>query len=147
MTTVEYETGGGVVIDRGKLLLLDRPQRGEVRLPKGHIDPGETACETALRETTEESGYSDLQIVADLGEQLVEFEHDGDHYRRTEHYYLMALGSQQTTARNQTDARQFHPLWLPLDEAVARLTFDAEQRVAQLAIAAYRKQSLGRDRQ
>ena len=55
MVIKRYETGGGVVVHEGKVLLLDRPKRGEVRLPKGHIDPGETPEMTALRETTEES--------------------------------------------------------------------------------------------
>ncbi len=141
MATKSYATGGGVVIHRGRMLLLDRPSRGEVRLPKGHVDPGETAREAALREITEESGYSDLQIVADLGEQLVEFEHGGDQYRRTERYYLMALVGEQKLPRDAHDAEQFDPLWVPLEEAAERLTFEAEQRVARQGIEVYRKQA------
>ena len=74
---VRYAAAGGVVVQRDvlqglpaaetHLLLLDRPRRAEVRLPKGHIDPGESAEEAALRETCEESGYCDLDVLADLG--------------------------------------------------------------------------------
>lgn len=140
MAVVEYGTGGGVVIHEGKMLLLERPARNEVRLPKGHIDPGETVRETALRETTEESGYCDLAIVADLGAQLNKFEHKGDHYRRTERYYLMSLNSPETVTRNATDAKQFNPVWVSLTEAPARLTFESERRVAEQAVAAHAKQ-------
>ena len=121
------------------MLLLDRPGRGEVRLPKGHVDPGETARDAALRETTEESGYGDLQIMADLGEHLVEFEHGGDWYRRTERYYLMALSSEQKAPRDAHDAEQFEPVWVPLAEAAERLTFEAEQRVARRGAEVYRE--------
>ena len=64
-----YQTAGGVVIYQQQMLLLDRPARQEVRLPKGHIDPGETPAITALRETREESGYVDLTILAEAAMQ------------------------------------------------------------------------------
>lgn len=117
------------------MLLLDRPGRGEVRLPKGHIDPGEVPAETALRETTEESGYADLTILGDLGERQVEFDFEGKHVVRTEHYYLMTLRSDATERRNKKDAAQFKVLWLPTDRAIDALTYHAEQEVAQRAVA------------
>ena len=55
------------MINDDKLLVLERPARGEVRLPKGHVEPGEAPREAALREVREEAGYADLEIVADLG--------------------------------------------------------------------------------
>ena len=69
MKSVDYVAAGGVIIRDGQMLLLDRPRRGEIRLPKGHVDPGETHDETALRESAEETGYADLEIVEDLGER------------------------------------------------------------------------------
>ena len=137
MGTKQYIAAGGVVIDEGRMLLLDRPLRREVRLPKGHIDPGETAAQAALRETAEESGYADLQILEDLGVQVVKFNFQGNDFVRTEHYFLMRLASPRTTPRSRKDEAQFTPIWLPLAEAVHRLTFDAEQQFAQRAIEAY----------
>ncbi len=81
MALKQYAAAGGVVIDDGRMLLLDRPLRREVRLPKGHIDPGETAAQAALRETAEESGYDDLEIMSDLGSQVVKFNFQGKIYR------------------------------------------------------------------
>lgn len=140
MATKAYRAAGGVVIDGERMLLLDRPLRREVRLPKGHIDPGETATIAALRETAEESGYDDLEIVADLGSQVVQFNYLGDDFVREERYYLMRLVSERTARRNRKDEAQFKPIWVPLDEAAARLTFPAEQQFAQRAIEIVRRQ-------
>jgi 8-oxo-dGTP pyrophosphatase MutT (NUDIX family) len=140
MNFAEYVAAGGVIIHDGQMLLLDRPHRGEVRLPKGHVDPGEEHDETALRETIEETGYADLAIAVDLGERLVEFVNEGRHYRRTEHYYLLRKVSDRQVPRSLKDEEQFHPFWVPMAEAVKKLTYLAEQEVALRAIAAYQQQ-------
>jgi 8-oxo-dGTP pyrophosphatase MutT (NUDIX family) len=137
MKIVKYISAGGVVIHEDHLLLLDRPARGEVRLPKGHIEAGETPGMAAVRETVEETGYRDLEIVADLGSQVVEFDYQGKHYVRTEHYFLMRLQSQQQVPRNEEDAADFTVIWKPLAQAVELLTFAAERNVARKAIAAH----------
>jgi len=139
MALKQYSAAGGVVIEHGKMLLLDRPNRREVRLPKGHIDPGETPGQAALRETSEESGYADLEIVSDLGYQVVKFNFQGDDFVRTEHYFLMRLTSERTIRRNRKDEAQFLPVWAPLGEAVQRLTFEAEQQFAQRAIETHQR--------
>lgn len=133
-----YTTAGGVVIHEGSMLLLDRPARNEVRLPKGHIEDGEAPAVTALREVTEETGYADLAIVTDLGSQLVEFDWKGSHYRRSEHYFLLRLESRRQLPRSAQDDAQFRTIWVPMEEAPLRLTFAAEQATAQRAVAAYR---------
>ncbi len=140
MKAKRYDAAGGVVIDNEHMLLLDRPMRREVRLPKGHVDPGETPVQAALRETIEESGYADLEILDDLGSQVVMFNFQGDDYIRTEHYYLMRLTTQRTVRRSRKDEAQFTPIWAALSEAVDRLTFDAEKQFATRAIEAYRRQ-------
>ncbi len=125
--TITYEAAGGVVTRGDEVLLLIRPERDEVRLPKGHVDAGERPEETALREVAEESGYADLEIVADLGTQLVAFVYEGRDYRRTEHYFLMHLRSLRQSPRPPEDEAQFIPAWVPWDEAESALTFEAER--------------------
>lgn len=134
---IRYTAAGGVVIHQAKVLLLDRPARGEIRLPKGHLEEGETPEITALRETVEETGYAELAIVADLGSQVVEFDYDGSHCVRTEHYFLMRLVSDRQVARNAHDSAEFNVLWSPLAQAVDRLSFASEKAVAHKAIAHY----------
>lgn len=122
-----YLAAGGVVVDEERVLVLRRPSRDEIRLPKGHVEPGESAREAALRETREESGYADLSVKADLGAQMVEFDHKERHVMRTERYFLMTLGSDDTEPFSREGEEQFDPVWLTWDEALAALTFEAER--------------------
>jgi 8-oxo-dGTP pyrophosphatase MutT (NUDIX family) len=122
---LRYTAAGGVVVCNDRVLVLRRPSRGEVRLPKGHVEPGEKPQETALRETREESGYANLTMEGDLGEQLVAFDYQGKHYVRTERYFLMGLADRE--ARPSGGEKQFAPEWLTWDEALAALTFEAER--------------------
>ncbi len=139
--TITYEAAGGVLTDGERVLVLIRPQRDEVRLPKGHIDAGESPAQAALREVAEESGYDDLAIAAPLGEQLVAYTYRGADYRRTEHYFLMHLRSAHEAPRPAADRAQFIPIWLPWDEAERALTFEAERLWVQRARRAARSES------
>ena len=133
---VQYTAAGGVVFDGKLILLLDRPSKQEIRLPKGHIEDGESAEIAALRETAEEAGYDDLEIVADLGSQLVEFDYKKTQYIRTEHYFVMRLASHRQVGRPENDQEDFVPMWVPQEEAASRLTFESERAVVQNAIMA-----------
>ena len=58
---IEATSCGGVVIFRGKILVLYKNFRNKYEgwvLPKGTVEPGEEYKETALREVQEESGVS-----------------------------------------------------------------------------------------
>jgi 8-oxo-dGTP pyrophosphatase MutT (NUDIX family) len=123
---VHYTAAGAVVIHNERVLVLKRPSREEVRLPKGHIDAGETPLQAALRETYEESGYRRLEPLADLGEQTVSFDLDGQHVVRDEHYFLLRLTANEREPLGTAEA-QFEPEWLNWDAALVRLTFAAEQ--------------------
>lgn len=49
-------TGGCLVVDSGRLLLLKHRKLGMWLQPGGHVEEGETPDETARRETLEETG-------------------------------------------------------------------------------------------
>jgi 8-oxo-dGTP pyrophosphatase MutT (NUDIX family) len=143
-----YTSAGGVVIDAtgDRVLTLLRPKRlgpdgrPEVRLPKGHIEPGESRQQAALREVREEAGLSDLEILADLGHQTVEFNWKGHHYVRDESYYLMMLSPGAPPGQPE---KQFEALWLTWEETLARLTFEAEREWVQRAQMAWASQREG----
>ena len=61
------ESAGGVIINaRGEVVVVNQ-QHDSWSLPKGHIDPGESALEAAKREVAEESGITELEFVRALG--------------------------------------------------------------------------------
>ena len=142
----EYASAGGVVIDatgERVLTLLRRKRPGpsgqpEVRLPKGHIELGERRREAALREVAEESGLSGLVILADLGHQIVEFDWKKHHNIRDESYFLLMLrpGTPPGIAE-----KQFETQWLPWQEALLRVTYEAERAWIRRAQAAWAEQN------
>jgi 8-oxo-dGTP pyrophosphatase MutT (NUDIX family) len=136
--TRTYHAAGGVVVHEGNVLLLNRPSRGEVRLPKGHVEPGEDMAETALREVREETGYARVRIVGDLGMQRVEFDnpYDGCHYVRHERYFLMCLDGMERVTQPVEDA-QFTLCWVPIAEAADLLTFESERIIMRRAQIAF----------
>ena len=147
MKVKHHETAGGVVVDAaGRMLVIVRDVERdtgtvhEVRLPKGHIDPGETAGQAALREVEEESGYAFLEIVADLGSLHSTFEFRGTRNERDERYFLMRLTDPRRGAPRPTGHEEalFEPEWIDPGEAVARLTYESEREFARRAIRALR---------
>jgi 8-oxo-dGTP pyrophosphatase MutT (NUDIX family) len=127
MNTTHSWAAGGVVACNGRVLVLRSARYSDLRLPKGHIEADESPQSAALREVAEESGYADLEVIADLGEQTVEFDVGDQHTVRNEHYYLMQLRSTHQVPRDLSDLK-FTPEWMDWDQAIEKLEFDEERR-------------------
>jgi len=152
MRIKEYKVAGGVVLDdAGRVLLLERTVEREgkpfheVRLPKGKLDPGETDEQAALREVGEESGYWELEIIADLGAAHTEFDKPQWRVVRNDHYFLMRLTSDHAAGQQMDPGSEealFEPIWVDdLAAAEKRLTFDSEKQFARRAADWLAKQS------
>ena len=63
-------------------ILLIQDSKNRWTIPKGHIEPGETAKQTAVREIGEESGLKEVEVISWLGK--IHFK-----YRRAEKLVLM----------------------------------------------------------
>jgi 8-oxo-dGTP pyrophosphatase MutT (NUDIX family) len=134
---VSYRAAGGVVVKAdGSCLVLERPHRNEVRLPKGHVEPGETVEQAAVREVQEESGYADLEVVGDLGSLTHSFHNpiEQTDVTRTETYFLMRLRSDRSFDGPHYAYENFTPRWVTLAEAGQLLTYDSEREFIRRAI-------------
>ena len=72
---IEATSCGGVVIFRGKILVLYKNYRNKYEgwvLPKGTVEAGEEFKETALREVKEETGVQ-AQIIKYIGKSQYSF--------------------------------------------------------------------------
>ena len=130
-----YESAGGLVVHDGQVLLVRKRQVAEVRMPKGHIEPGETRADAAMREVREETGYAALRILADLGTQTAQFLRYERPTVREESAFLMALDGDGVAARTAEDEERFEPIWVSAASAPDMLTFETEEEFARRALA------------
>ena len=97
---VREPTAGGVVFRRDKnngieiLLIQDAKDRWTI--PKGHIEEGETAQQTAQREIAEEAGLKDTEVFGWLGK--IHFR-----YRRVDRLVLMTTQIYLVRANGNTN--------------------------------------------
>jgi len=111
-----HEAAGGIIVrpDEGRLMVafIREEDFTTLVLPKGHVDPGESPEEAALREIEEESGLNHLRFICPLGiRERLNFARTS--WKRT-HYFLYTTG--QVDAR-PTDPNHPHgPVWHPLDD-------------------------------
>lgn len=139
MDIERYQAAGGIVFDGDKVLLLRKTEEGVVVLPKGHIDPGETPEQAAVRETIEETGFTDLEVLADLGTLQSQYPKNGKWYIRDEYYFVMRLVTQQRGQVGDYDDAEhdlvtFERLWIPAAEAEALMSFEPARSFVRRAV-------------
>ena len=124
----EFSHAGGLVVrnDTGVdrfLLVRSRDKRHWV-LPKGHIDPGESAEQTAAREVREEAGVV-AEIVSRLGIDAYSLPHEEVRVL----YFLMRF-----TGDCQPDEDR-ELCWLAREEAIRTLHFPGSRDLVERACA------------
>lgn len=100
------------------LVLLIKDQYGFWTLPKGHLDPGESAAEAAVREVCEETG-----VAGELGPYLGEVTYPvtgrrGERYIKRVAFFLMLAHAEAVTPQAEEGISAAR--WYPPQEALAR---------------------------
>lgn len=110
--------------------------RTVLALPKGHVDPGETPAQAALREVREEAGV-EAELVEKLGDVRYWYQRDGQRIAKVVTFYLFDYRSGDVADH---DAEVEEARWLPLDEALAQLSYRGEREMVQRALERVRGQ-------
>lgn len=130
---INRHSAGGLIIHEGKVLAISWTTHEYVCFPKGGIEKGETSEQAAVREVFEETGYR-ASIISPLKSWTHEFDRGGDHYVSTVDYYLMELVDDSLPTPHREIGEDFENVWLGMDEANAKLTFDDAREALEIAI-------------
>jgi 8-oxo-dGTP pyrophosphatase MutT (NUDIX family) len=137
----EFSAGGVLVRTvRGRQMVAAIRPRGKPRglwaLPKGQIDEGESAAETAVREVREETGVSG-RLVEKLGDIRYVYTRPrgGERVFKVVSFFLLRagrgrIGEIDDEMRVEVDEAR----WLPLDEAPRLLAYGGERQMAAKAL-------------
>jgi 8-oxo-dGTP pyrophosphatase MutT (NUDIX family) len=90
------EAAGGLVANKKEEYLFIH-RLGKWDLPKGKMEHGETAAESAMREVEEETGVTHLKIVKPLAPTYHTYDAFGKHFIKTTHWFLMQCKGEQHT--------------------------------------------------
>jgi len=112
-------------------------KEGVFALPKGLVDPGEKPEQTAIREVLEETGVT-AKLIQKLGDVKYIYTRtfaDGERVFKVVSFYLLEYRSGKIgdiTPEMQHEVSR--ALWLPLDEAVKKLSYKGERQMAAKAV-------------
>ena len=134
---VEATSCGGVVIFRGKILVLYKNIRNKYEgwvLPKGTVEPGEEFKETALREVKEEAGV-DASIIKYVDTSQYSFNIPNDIVEKEVHWYLMMADSYYS--KPQREEFFMDSGYYKFHEAYHLLKFSNEKQILERAYMEY----------
>jgi len=137
-TSIEVSAGGLIVSAENppRAALICHRNRGGGKdwcLPKGHVEPGETIEQTAIREIFEETGLHG-ELLEKLGEISYSFRVGSVRVRKTVHHYLLREFAGSMTATGDPTGEVLEVRWFALDEVVQTLAHENEKKMAQKAL-------------
>lgn len=134
---IEAVSCGGVVIHRGKILLLYKNYKGRYEgwvLPKGTVEEGEEHKDTALREVEEEAGVKG-NIIKYIGKSQYSFKVANDTVNKYVHWYLMK--SYNYYSKPQKEEYFVDSGYYKYHEAYHLLKFPNEKQILEQAYQEY----------
>jgi ADP-ribose pyrophosphatase YjhB (NUDIX family) len=133
----EATSCGGVVIFRGKILLLYKNYKNKYEgwvLPKGTVEKGEEYKETSVREVKEETGVN-ASIIKYVGKSQYTFNTPADTVIKDVHWYLMMADSYYS--KPQREEYFVDSGYYKFHEAYHLLKFSNEKQILEKAYNEY----------
>ncbi len=135
--TREY-TAGGVVfrrIDDRIDILMIQDRLGRWTIPKGHVEPGESLEQTALREVAEETGLQRFRIGEKLDTLRFFYRKDGKLiFMTTDVFVMEALGDTESLSHGDS-AGIVDVKWFAADRALKLVEYRDTERLFRMCLA------------
>lgn len=138
---VREPTAGGIVyrVDKtGQVeVLLIQDAKDRWTIPKGHIEDGEKANETAAREIREETGLQKMEVKSWLGKIHFRYRRQNSLVLMTTQIYLVeALGDTNDLSKEEwmNGIR-----WFPATEALDKIEYEDIEKLILLALKKIRE--------
>ncbi len=134
---IEAVSCGGVVIHKGKILLLYKNYKNRYEgwvLPKGTVEPDEEFKQTALREVQEEAGV-DAQIIKYIGKSQYSFMVGHEQIQKDVNWYLMKANNYYS--KPQKEEYFVDSGFYKYHEAIHLLKFSNERHILEKAYSEF----------
>jgi len=131
MKTEYHRSAGGLVVDGGRILLISTQAGRRWQLPKGHIEPGETAEQAAIREVREETGVTGRVVASLPGIEYWFVEKGSRRVHKQVEYFLLAYVSGDAADFDASEVSGAE--WFPWHTGILKLSFENERRVVKMA--------------
>lgn len=134
---IEATSCGGVVIFRGKILLLYKNYKNKYEgwvLPKGTVEAGEEYKDTAAREVLEETGVK-ANIIKYIGKSQYSFAIPDDMVAKEVYWYLMMADNYYS--KPQREEFFVDSGYYKYHEAIHLLKFPNEKQILEKAYSEY----------
>jgi 8-oxo-dGTP diphosphatase len=136
----EFSAGGIVFNSEGRVLVINNaalrdPKKSYWGFPKGHIDPGESSKNAAIREIKEETGL-DAEIIQKIGDSKYTFTFEGEKIFKVVIMFLMKKVKGEIKVQKE---ELLGAEWVSADEALNKLSFPKDKDLLKSAMKLYLK--------
>ncbi|MBA3757537.1 NUDIX domain-containing protein [Candidatus Saccharibacteria bacterium] len=143
---VREPTAGGVIYRHSRInpgvveILLIQDSKGRWTIPKGHIEEGENARQTAEREIREETGLQKMKVSDWLGKINFRYRRGSSLVLMTTEIFLVeALGD---TNKIKPEKWMTSLAWLPAPQALDKIEYEDIGKLILLGLKKIRKAAL-----
>lgn len=130
---LEERSAGAIVVHRSssgiEYLILHYPA-GHWDFPKGNVEKGESDIDAAIREIAEETGLTDLKFINNFKKTIQYYYKRGETLvRKSVTFYLAEANTKDVKLSYEHQGY----IWLPIDEALAKVTYQNAKNVLKEA--------------